>query len=247
MFCLFAASCPFPAGRGFPCKPLALQGIVTGGRDKHMRAFLAAITGQGLAIFCQFITAARAEWRGIEPVPRQRIYYANHTSNADLPIIWTVLPPALRRQTRPVAAADYWLKNKLRAFAGGEVFRAVLIDRRKDQQREDPIEKIVEALDNGSSIIIFPEGGRNRSEDPLLPFKAGLFNIASARPKVDLVPTWVDNIAGVMPSGEVIPVPLACTVIFGEPLHLKDGEELPAFLDRAADALRALIPDRDAA
>jgi len=62
-------------------------------------------------------------------VNRQRIYFANHTSNADLPIVWTVLPPALRRVTRPVAAADYWLKTKARAFIGPEVFRAILIDR----------------------------------------------------------------------------------------------------------------------
>ena len=147
-----------------------------------MRRLLANIAGQFLALFAQFITAARADWRGVAPIPQQRIYFANHTSNADLPIIWTVLPPALRRITRPVAAADYWLKTPARAFIGPEVFRAVLIDRRSEHQTEDPVEKIVAALDEGSSIIIFPEGGRNRSDDPLMPFKAGLYNIARARP-----------------------------------------------------------------
>ncbi len=210
-----------------------------------MRAFLAVVTGQILAIFCRFITAVRADWRGIEPVRRQRIYYANHTSNADLPLIWTVLPPLMRRETRPVAAADYWLKNKLRAFAGGEVFRAVLIDRRKEHQDADPIDKIVAALDEGASIIIFPEGGRNRSEDPLMPFKAGLYNIAKARPGVDLVPTWIDNIASIMPSGEIIPVPLACTVIFGAPLHVEENEDKDGFLNRTSAALLELIPTRD--
>lgn len=208
------------------------------------RRFTADVTGQALSLFARFITAARAEWRGIEPVRLQRIYYANHTSNADMPIIMAVFPAALRRDTRPVAAADYWLKNKARAFVGPEVYNAVLIDRRSEHQTEDPIEKIVEALDDGASLIIFPEGGRNRSEDPLMPFKAGLYNIAQKRPDVDLVPTWIDNIASVMPSGEVIPVPLACTVIFGTPVHVKDAESKDDFLKRASDALLTLIPKR---
>lgn len=209
-----------------------------------IRRLAADITGGTLSVFARFITAARAEWRGIEPVRKQRVYYANHTSNADMPIIMAVLPAALRRDTRPVAAADYWLKTKMRAFVGPEVYNAVLIDRRSEHQTEDPIEKIVEALDEGASLIIFPEGGRNRSEDPLMPFKSGLYNIANKRPDVDLVPTWIDNIASVMPSGEVIPVPLACTVIFGAPVHVKKGEDKDAFLKRASDALLELIPDR---
>jgi len=212
-----------------------------------LRRFLAAVTGQFLALLARFLTAVRADWQGCEPVPVQRIYYANHTSNADLPIVWTVLPPALRRQTRPVAAADYWLKNKLRAFTGPEVFRAILIDRRREHQTEDPIEKIVAAIDEGSSIIIFPEGGRNMGDDPLLPFKAGLFNIASARPEVDLIPTWIDNISQIMPKGEVIPVPLGCTVTFGAPLRVLEDEDKDAFLSRTATALTNLIPTRELA
>ena len=212
-----------------------------------MIRLLAAVTGQILTTFARFITAARADWRGIEPVRKQRIYFANHTSNADMPLIWTVLPPALRRETRPVAAADYWLKSKLRAFAGRDVFKAVLIDRRAEHRTEDPIAKIVEALDEGSSIIIFPEGGRNMTDDPLLPFKAGIFNIATRRPDVDLVPTWVDNISNIMPKGEVIPVPLACTVIFGAPVRLKKDEAMEPFLTRCSDALGALNPTQSGA
>lgn len=212
-----------------------------------LRRFLAAVVGQVLALFARFLTAVRADWKGCAPVATQRIYFANHTSNADLPIIWTVLPPALRRQTRPVAAADYWLKNKLRAFTGPEVFRAILIDRRKEHQTDDPIEKILAAIDEGSSIIIFPEGGRNMGHDPLLPFKAGLYNIARARPEIDLIPTWIDNISQIMPKGEVIPVPLGCTVTFGAPIHVGDAESKDAFLARAASNLTDLIPRRGAA
>jgi 1-acyl-sn-glycerol-3-phosphate acyltransferase len=207
----------------------------------YLRQFAARITGHAIRIFARAITAVRADWQGIEPVPRQRVYFANHTSNADMPMIWSCLPPALRRDVRPVAAADYWLKNKLRAFVGPEVFNCVLIDRRPEVD-DKPMDKILAALDEGSSLIIFPEGNRNMTDDPLLPFKAGLYNMGRARPDVDLVPTWVANLTSIMPKGEVIPLPLICTVTFGAPIHVQDGESKDDFLRRAADALAALAP-----
>lgn len=202
----------------------------------------ARIAGKAIELFAKAITAVRADWRGIEPVQRQRVYFANHVSNADMPMIWSVLPPSLRRQTRPVAAADYWLKNRLRAFAGRDVFRAVLIDRRPEARAEDPVAQMAAALDGGASLILFPEGKRNMGPDPLEPFKTGLFHLATARPGVDLVPTWVANLNAVMPKGEIIPLPLMCTVTFGAPIHLVAGEEKDAFLARAAAALLALRP-----
>jgi 1-acyl-sn-glycerol-3-phosphate acyltransferase len=159
-----------------------------------------------------------------------------------MPMIWSVLPPALRRTVRPVAAADYWLKNKLRAFVGPEVFNCVLVDRRPEVQ-DKPMDKIIAALDEGSSLIIFPEGNRNMTEDPLLPFKAGLYNMGVARPDVDLVPTWVANLTEIMPKGEVIPLPLICTVTFGEPIHVREGESKDDFLKRASEALLAQRPE----
>ncbi len=210
---------------------------------RNLRTFAAPIVGHGIRLFARFTTAVRADWKGIEPVVKQRVYYSNHTSNADMPMIWSVLPGAIRRQTRPVAAADYWLKTPLRAFAGRDVFRAVLIDRRRDVERDDPMALILAALDEGSSLIIFPEGNRNMTEDPLLPFRSGLYNIAKARPDVDLVPTWIANLNTVMPKGEIIPLPLICTVTFGQPVHLKDDEPMGDFLTRAADALVAQRPE----
>lgn len=202
------------------------------------------MVGHSLLLFARFITAVRADWKGIEPVPRQRVYFANHTSNGDMPMIWAVLPAALRRTVRPVAAADYWLKNPIRAFVGPEVFNCVLVDRRPEV-KDKPMDKILQALDDGSSLIIFPEGNRNMTEDPLLPFKAGLYNMGLARPDVDLVPTWVANLNTIMPKGEVIPLPLICTVTFGAPIKVAEGESKDVFLARAAAALADLRPDAE--
>lgn len=202
------------------------------------------LLGGGLILLARLLTAPRAIWQGIEPIPRQRVYYANHTSNADLILIWSVLPPRLRRATRPVAGSDYWLKSRLRAFVGHEVVRAVMVERRPEHRGdEDPIALILDALDEGSSLIIFPEGKRNMTDAPALPFKSGIYNISRARPAVDLVPVWIENLNRVMPKGHVIPVPLLCTVSFGAPIRVEEGEEIGPFLARAGDAMVALRPN----
>ncbi len=212
-----------------------------------IHSLLVWLVGECIALFARLITAVRAIWDGIEPVPHQRVYFANHTSNGDFVLIWTVLPPAMRSRTRPVAAADYWLTSGLRKFIGQAVFRAVLIDRNPETRTMDPITQMVEALDTGASLILFPEGTRNTTQASLLPFKSGLFHLATARPDVDLVPVWISNLNHVMPKGETVPVPLICTVGFGVPVHIEPDEPKEAFLERAQTALLALAPAKDTA
>ncbi len=205
-----------------------------------LRSVAALATGKAITLFARFVTAPRALWQGIDPSYAQRIYFANHSSNGDFVLIWTVLPAALRARTRPVAALDYWLKSPLRAFIGREVFNAVLIDRRPEARTEDPVTQMAQALDEGSSLILFPEGGRNTGETALLPFKSGLYHLARQRPNVDMVPVWINNLNHVMPKGKVIPVPLICTLTFGAPLRLDPDETKEAFLSRASAGLLAL-------
>ncbi len=208
-----------------------------------LRRLAASFAAWVIVVFARFITAVRAVWLGIEPTWQQRIYFANHASNGDFVLLWTVLPPRLRARTRPVAAADYWLSSKLRSFIGRDVFDAVLIDRKRRDDTPDPVEQMATAIDGGASLILFPEGTRNLTDETLLPFKAGLYNVAKLRPKVDLVPVWIDNLNRVMPKGEVIPIPLICTVTFGAPLRVEDDEDKDAFLERAREALLVLADD----
>jgi 1-acyl-sn-glycerol-3-phosphate acyltransferase len=201
---------------------------------------ISEIVATAIIFFAQFITAARPIWHGSAPENRLRVYFANHASNGDFVLIWSVLPKRLRDRTRPVAASDYWLKSRLRAFIGHQVFNAVLINRIPEERTEDPVTQMAQALDAGASLILFPEGKRNSGPDRLLPFKSGLYHLARMRPEVDLVPVWIANLNRVMPKGEVIPIPLIVTVTFGAPLHLQDGEAKDAFLARASAALLAL-------
>ncbi|SCB28518.1 1-acyl-sn-glycerol-3-phosphate acyltransferases [Rhizobium multihospitium] len=206
--------------------------------------WLAKPVSIAIVLFARAITAVRAIWPESGMNTRRCIYFANHSSHGDFILIWAVLPPRLRRRVRPVAGADYWLKSSLNSFIGRDVFNAVLIERDREARKEDPVTQMTQALDDGSSLILFPEGTRNLTEVPLQPFKSGLFHLAQARPDIDLVPVWIDNLNRVMPKGEFVPIPLICTVTFGEALHIGEAEEKADFLARAEAALLALAPKR---
>lgn len=200
--------------------------------------WLAKVFGYALLGFVRLLTGAQARWYGSPPKAEQRIYFANHQSHADLVMIWAALPEELRSITRPIAARDYWTKSDFKRWITTAVFNAVYVDRER-QGDEDPLQPMIDALQSGDSLIIFPEGTRGHAAEPQA-FKAGLYNLALRFPDVVLVPAWIANVQRVMPKGEVVPVPVLCSVTFGAPIRLEPGEERRAFLDRARAAVIAL-------
>jgi 1-acyl-sn-glycerol-3-phosphate acyltransferase len=191
-----------------------------------------------LAFLARLITGAQGHWYGSPPKAEQRIYFANHQSHFDWVLIWAALPRDLRAQTRPIAARDYWTASPFKHWLTREVFNAVYVSRVRTDD-EDPLEPLAEALRNGDSLVIFPEGTRGNKGEPQV-FKAGLFHLAEQFPDVQLIPAWIDNVQRVMPKGEVVPVPILCSVTFGAPIQLQAGEEKRSFLARARDAVIAL-------
>jgi 1-acyl-sn-glycerol-3-phosphate acyltransferase len=153
-------------------------------------------------------------------------------------MIWAALPKELRARTRAIAARDYWTKTPFKQWITTAVFNVIYVSRERSAD-EDPLEPLFEALEHGDSIILFPEGTRGNTEEPQ-PFKAGLYNLALRFPDIELIPAWINNVQRVMPKGEVVPVPVLCSVTFGAPIHLKEGEDRRAFLERARSAVIAL-------
>jgi 1-acyl-sn-glycerol-3-phosphate acyltransferase len=184
----------------------------------------------------RLLVGAYADWQGIAPIPRQRIYYANHTSHFDTLVIVASLPADLRAETHPVAALDYWASG-LRRFIAVECLNAVLIDR-SGQGPADPLQPAMTLLTRGHSLIIFPEG--TRGDGTVGRFRSGLYNLAQRFPEAELVPVFLDNPSRVMPKGSILIVPLICTARFGVPISLDAREQRAEFLARARAALVSL-------
>jgi len=128
----------------------------------------------------RFAIGATAKWQNTPDLGRQRIYFANHTSHMDTLVIIAALPPEARRNVKPVAAADYWGKNRLLRFISQNLLNAVLIERNPapDQNALTPV---LDALHSGHSIIIFPEGTRSTQSLPGK-FKSGLHRLSEGFP-----------------------------------------------------------------
>ena len=231
-----------------------------------MTTVRARLMGLFLLSLIRILTGAQARWQGCPPKAEQRIYFANHQSHADLVLMWAALPAELRSITRPIAARDYWCKTNFKRWITSAVFNAIYIDRipqnnggqipikstdssKPEKKLEsDPhlfeplpvsLQPLVDALEQGDSIILFPEGTRGNQEEPQR-FKAGLWHLARRFPGVVLVPAWINNVQRVMPKGEIVPVPILCSVTFGAPVVLASGEDKAAFLSRARLAVMAL-------
>ncbi|MFD1557400.1 lysophospholipid acyltransferase family protein [Paraburkholderia silviterrae] len=178
------------------------------------------------------------------PSPKQKIYFSNHTSHVDTLAILAALPRDVRATVRPVAARDYWDKGKFRRHIAQNLLNVVLIDRHRETGG-DPLDPVRDALAQGHSIILFPEGTRGADALPQS-FKSGLFHLATEFPDVALGPVYLENLQRIMPKGAIWPVPLICKVHFGADEWRGQNEDKASFLTRMRDAIVRLAPHRAA-
>jgi len=190
----------------------------------------------------KLITGANAVWVGTQPCTKKvRVYFANHGSHLDFATLWAALPHAVREKTRPVAARDYWDKNALTRGIAVGLFNSLLIAREAITRKDNPIEQMANAMREGHSLILFPEGTRCL-EGNMADFRPGLYHLANKVPEAELVPVYLQNLNRILPKGHLLPIPLISTVVFGSPMKLEEGEKKADFLVRAKAAVVNLMP-----
>ena len=138
-----------------------------------------------LAAVARLIAGGSVRWLEPPAETRQHVYFANHSSHLDFILVWSSLPPRIRRRARPVAARDYWENGAIRRYLAAKVFRAVLIDRPPPGETDtqaaaergrEAVARMLDGLGSTDSLILFPEGTRGPGGE-LAPFKSGLYHL----------------------------------------------------------------------
>ena len=181
---------------------------------------------------------------GADVVDRQRlpangpaIIAANHNSHVDTLLLLTIFPLGALGRLRPVAAADYFLRGPMIGWFSRRIIGIVPIVRSGPTvgANEDVLAPAREALARGDIIIIFPEGTRGDATDAMGRLKAGVARLAEAFPQAPVIPVWLEGAGRVLPKGTLVPVPMNCTVLVGEPMAWCGDRK--TFIDRLRAAL----------
>ena len=156
---------------------------------------------------------------------KQFIIVANHNSHLDTMTIMASLPRNVIHKVRPVAAADHFGKTRLKANLSNFFINALLIQRKrdKDNRENDPIFQMIKALDDGFSLIIFPEGTRGTPEVQQ-PLKPGVAIVLSQRPTVKYVPAYMKGMGKAMPKDDSLIVPHISTLVYGKPTQVNSTD-----------------------
>ena len=155
----------------------------------------------------------------------QFIIVANHNSHLDTMSLLASLPSSIIHKVKPVAAGDHFGKTKLKGKLTSFFVNALLIKRGRDKENpeNDPINKMLDSLDKGYSLILFPEGTRGEPEKDQ-PLKKGIGILLSQRPKIKFVPAYMKGMGKAMPKDDNLIVPFNSTLTYGKPTEIASND-----------------------
>lgn len=123
------------------------------------------------------------------------VVVCNHNSLMDVP----VTSPGIPGGNKTIAKIEF---TKIPLF--GLIYRrgSVLVDRKSEESRSKSYAYMKRVLEMGLHMCIYPEGTRNKTNNPLKEFKDGAFRLAIETGK-DIVPAVLFNTKKVLPQNKV--------------------------------------------
>lgn len=189
--------------------------------------------------FLLFFLGMRVRGRELLPSAEPFVLIANHSSHLDTVALLSLFPLRRLERIQPVAAADYFERNRWISWASRALFNILPIARREISRENDPIDKMLAALRANRSLILFPEGTRGGANE-VGHFKTGIARLTAQMPEVAIVPAFLENLGRSLPKGQLVPLPLFCELRIGRPLHPRGTRvEIVSELERAVADLRA--------
>lgn len=151
----------------------------------------------------------------------QFIIVANHNSHLDTLSLMASVPGKIIHKIKPVAAKDHFGKTKFQEKLSNYFINSLLIQRKRDKENpeNDPINSMIKALDNGFSLILFPEGTRGEPEQEQR-LKPGIGFVLTKRPDIKYVPVYMTGMGKAMPKGDNLIVPFNSTLTYGRPTKI---------------------------
>jgi 1-acyl-sn-glycerol-3-phosphate acyltransferase len=119
------------------------------------------------------------------------VVVCNHNSLMDVPVTTPFMPQA----NKTIAKKSF---AKIPFFGWIYAAGSVLVDRKNEKDRRKSYDNMKKVLNAGLDMVIYPEGTRNRSNDPLKSFYDGAFRLAADTGK-DVFPVLVFNTKKVLP------------------------------------------------
>lgn len=168
------------------------------------------------------------------------IIVANHNSHLDTLVLMSLFPLKMLPQVRPVAAADYFLRNRWIAWFALNIVGIVPIPRQVKAGSADPLAAASATLAGGAVLILFPEGSRGEPEH-LGEFKSGVAHLVKRHPEVQAWPIFLHGLGKSLPRGEALLVPFFCDVFVGRAVAW--AGERATFMHALDEAMQGLAAE----
>jgi 1-acyl-sn-glycerol-3-phosphate acyltransferase len=171
--------------------------------------------------------------------PPAIIFTPNHHSHLDTLVMSVAVPEPWRSKMVVAAAADYFFDSTMKGAAAALALNALPIDR--DSTGRKTSGTIRDIIDDGWSLVIYPEGGRS-PDGWGQEFKGGAAYLSS-RTGAPVVPVFIDGTGAIFGKGATRLRPGTTQVVFGAPLRPVEGESTRRFAARIEAAVTALADE----